>query len=430
VLSLGSSGPAVARTQELLNASGLIPDNLDVDGIFGPLTQRAVTAFQEAQNLEPDGIVGPRTNEALLASADEPIPEQPEAKQAGEPSAFEPFTAVAPPAVPETADSPCPPYTADERQRSRDSGGGRLDFGESGQGLDSALIFDFEPGSATIRPNHQAFLAELVRRFKLGDPSSPIEKINVLEGFTDCVGFAAGKEASTEINASIRTQRAISTKLGFRDAGAKLVNVVATPRAGGAKGGPAGDGTDPASRALNRSVRIALERTPSRPPEFPGPEDSGPGPGLCLNGVQSARWSLTSHVSASAEAGVVGGTSTIFTLKDRDSGRRFIAIFGPAVSGGVSTPFEFQISVPSATDFETTVPVCPGDLDGPALIVTKFSVSVPTPGVPGVGKMSGDIVLAQPTKPAGIDIGSLQVGVGASTGIATGPFVVVESLPF
>jgi hypothetical protein len=123
---------------------------------------------------------------------------------------------------------------------------------------------------------------------------------------------------------------------------------------------------------------------------------------------------------------------TGFVLTDRDSGRRFVAIFGPAVSGGLSTPVEVQISVPSATDFETPTPVCPGDFDGPASIVTKFSASVPTPipGAPPVGKMAGDIILNIPTRPPGIDIGSLQIGFGASTGIAAGPFVVIESLPF
>jgi peptidoglycan hydrolase-like protein with peptidoglycan-binding domain len=36
------------------------------DGIFGPLTARAVTRFQQAHRLVPDGVVGERTWVALL----------------------------------------------------------------------------------------------------------------------------------------------------------------------------------------------------------------------------------------------------------------------------------------------------------------------------------------------------------------------------
>jgi peptidoglycan hydrolase-like protein with peptidoglycan-binding domain len=426
LLGVGSRGEQVADVQRALNALGLGP--LAEDGIFGPLTQATVRDFQQQHELAPDGIVGPQTRSALFATG---APASSEAATGTvEPG---PLAAVAPPtAVPERADTPCPPYTEAERSRSRNSGGGRLDFGQSGERLDSALIFDFEPGSAEVRPTHHAFLREIVDRFKLGDLNAPIERIAVIEGFTDCVGISAGKQASTGFNASIRAQRAINTKLALLDAGARSANVLAEPRAGGEKGGPGDEGANIVeARALNRSVRIVLQAR-SRPDlPFPNPPgDTGPGPGLCLNGVKSKKWSLTSHVSGSAEAGVAGGTLTTFTLRDRDSGRRFGAVFGPALSGGASSPFEFQIAIPSSTDFETDPdPVCPGDFDGRATIVTKFSASAPLPAPP-VGKMSGDIVLPIKTKPLGIDIGSFQVGVGASTGVAIGPFLVVESLPF
>ncbi|MDX1655038.1 MAG: peptidoglycan-binding protein [Candidatus Competibacteraceae bacterium] len=39
--------------------------DMNADGIFGPLTDSAVTAFQRQQGLEPDGIVGPGTRRAL-----------------------------------------------------------------------------------------------------------------------------------------------------------------------------------------------------------------------------------------------------------------------------------------------------------------------------------------------------------------------------
>lgn len=418
LLSVGSTGEAVAEVQRALNSLGLGP--LTEDGIFGPLTQAAVRSFQGSNALEPDGIVGPLTRSALLST---PAP-APEATD----GAVEPLAAVGPPtAVPDRKPTPCPPYTEAERERSRLSGGGRLDFGTSGERVDSALLFDFEPGSAEVRPVHRAFLAEIVDRFKLGDPIAPLQRIDVIEGFTDCVGFSAGEEASKGINASVRAQRAIQIKLALRDAGATFVNVIAEPRAGGAKGGPGDEGANLVEgRALNRSVRIVLQAKNREDPGFPGPPGgSGPGPGLCLNGVKSKNWRLTSHASGSFEAIFVGVTGTVFTLEDRDSGRRFIAVFGPAVSAGFSTPAEIQIAIPSATDFESDPdPVCPGDFDGAAAIVTKFSAPGP------VFKMSGDIVLAAKTKPAGIDIGSSQIGFGGSTGVATGPFTVIESFPF
>ena len=60
--------------------------------------------------------------------------------------------------------------------------------------------------------------------------------------------------------------------------------------------------------------------------------------------------------------------------------------------------------------------------------MTKISV-MPIPGVMDRGVMEGDIILDEPTIPAGIDIGSEQIGFGASTGVAEGTFLVIET-PF
>ncbi|MEZ4434909.1 MAG: peptidoglycan-binding domain-containing protein [bacterium] len=57
-LRLGSSGPAVAAMQGMLNGAGAA---LTVDGAFGPLTRGAVVAFQQAAGLGVDGVVGPLT---------------------------------------------------------------------------------------------------------------------------------------------------------------------------------------------------------------------------------------------------------------------------------------------------------------------------------------------------------------------------------
>lgn len=62
-LAIGSVGPWVDMLQRILFSIGYNPG--PIDGIFGPLTQRAVIAFQIDNGLVPDGIVGPNTWAAI-----------------------------------------------------------------------------------------------------------------------------------------------------------------------------------------------------------------------------------------------------------------------------------------------------------------------------------------------------------------------------
>lgn len=62
VLNRGASGQVVRLLQEKLTAAGF---PTDVDGSFGPATQRSVRAFQTSRGLVADGIVGARTAGAL-----------------------------------------------------------------------------------------------------------------------------------------------------------------------------------------------------------------------------------------------------------------------------------------------------------------------------------------------------------------------------
>jgi len=67
ILRRGMQGESVRQVQERLNVLGASPQ-LNADGIFGPLTEGAVMAFQRRQGLNADGVVGPITWNALGGS--------------------------------------------------------------------------------------------------------------------------------------------------------------------------------------------------------------------------------------------------------------------------------------------------------------------------------------------------------------------------
>ena len=68
ILRRGAQGPEVVRLQERLKAAGFRPGR--ADGRFGPATEAAVMAFQQASDLLADGIVGPVTWRALAGTGD------------------------------------------------------------------------------------------------------------------------------------------------------------------------------------------------------------------------------------------------------------------------------------------------------------------------------------------------------------------------
>lgn len=65
------SGPQVRSLQRRLAALAYYPG--PADGQFGPETQEAVWAFQEAQGLPVTGAVGPRTRHALASPRPPPV---------------------------------------------------------------------------------------------------------------------------------------------------------------------------------------------------------------------------------------------------------------------------------------------------------------------------------------------------------------------
>ena len=69
-ISQGATGSTVRWLQYLL-VRRTLSDN-QIDGIFGPVTKKAVEEFQQSDNLTVDGIVGPITWGALGGDSPEP----------------------------------------------------------------------------------------------------------------------------------------------------------------------------------------------------------------------------------------------------------------------------------------------------------------------------------------------------------------------
>ena len=59
----GTKGPLAAAIQAALCEAG---HSLDIDGEFGPNTEKALREYQEKNGLEIDGVVGPATYAKLL----------------------------------------------------------------------------------------------------------------------------------------------------------------------------------------------------------------------------------------------------------------------------------------------------------------------------------------------------------------------------
>ena len=66
LLNRGDRGPAVAEWQRQLNQ--VRANDIRVDQIFGPVTQRATMDFQRSQGILVDGVVGPQTRQAMRSA--------------------------------------------------------------------------------------------------------------------------------------------------------------------------------------------------------------------------------------------------------------------------------------------------------------------------------------------------------------------------
>ena len=64
-IKLGSHGESVKTLQTLLKSAGY---NLQVDGIFGEITEEIVKLLQKKAGLQADGICGSKTWDSLTSS--------------------------------------------------------------------------------------------------------------------------------------------------------------------------------------------------------------------------------------------------------------------------------------------------------------------------------------------------------------------------
>ncbi|MEU9918826.1 peptidoglycan-binding protein [Streptomyces sp. NPDC051001] len=69
ILAYTHVGPEVAEAQCLLRRAGVSPG--DIDGVFGPKTQRSVEHIQTQHGLVVDGVIGPHTWKALREATPE-----------------------------------------------------------------------------------------------------------------------------------------------------------------------------------------------------------------------------------------------------------------------------------------------------------------------------------------------------------------------
>jgi len=77
-LRLNMQGPSISQVQQRLNELGASPP-LSTDGIFGPLTDAAVRAFQQANSLPQTGVVNTATWNTLFSRNPNPNPISPPA---------------------------------------------------------------------------------------------------------------------------------------------------------------------------------------------------------------------------------------------------------------------------------------------------------------------------------------------------------------
>jgi peptidoglycan hydrolase-like protein with peptidoglycan-binding domain len=413
VLSRGSAGPAVRLVQELLNASGILPEPIDADGVFGPATEAAVVAFQEAMGLSPDGIVGPITDQTLRATAG-PAPgipgggiETPGSTPGSTPGEAPVET---PSGGPPQFASGCK-YNPGEKERSAADPGGTVSPAQTVPNPADARfllsnsfgITGFTQGSADLKARHIEFIAEMTKEFRLDTPE-PSHLVERVVGFTDCVDSFAK-------NVGIRLRRADALRAGLLSQGALEQNL------GHAEASPEGaqvtSGNGERDRASNRAavanmtLRETAKPQPPVPPFEETPDESCERP--------SKKWIFEQKGSAGGGFGAMGQVLT-FHVTNVETGCVHIAEF---VAGGFGAGGGVDVSIPSplpeaADVIELPREVFAFELDGEGgLAFGEASLGVGF----GIGKI---LMLTGPLFGEVIDVGGLQIGEGIEGGVLGG----------
>ncbi|MFQ3634673.1 MAG: peptidoglycan-binding protein [Cyanobacteriota bacterium] len=109
LLQVGDAGPEVTALQQRLAMAGYYQGT--IDGTFGPQTEAAVLAFQQARGLTVDGIAGPATLAALTNAPQAIAPASPASpasspQGSAQPASPPPVTAAPPPVQPAPVEQP------------------------------------------------------------------------------------------------------------------------------------------------------------------------------------------------------------------------------------------------------------------------------------------------------------------------------------
>jgi peptidoglycan hydrolase-like protein with peptidoglycan-binding domain len=71
-LAIGARGQDVERAQTIFVMTKTLGFD-QIDGVFGPVTKNAVTAFQQSEGLSADGVIGDGTWQRMPADPDTPV---------------------------------------------------------------------------------------------------------------------------------------------------------------------------------------------------------------------------------------------------------------------------------------------------------------------------------------------------------------------
>ncbi|MDQ2736710.1 MAG: OmpA family protein [Pseudomonadota bacterium] len=283
-------------------------------------------------------------------------------------------------------------YEPGERQASSSSPGG---VEKTAGGF---LLFNFGVNKTFIKPEHQKVLVDLIARLHLDDPNTETSVIKV-SGFTDGVDVEPK-------NSPLRADRADAVQIFLLGKGADEANV------GTAISTPAGTflapNTTREGRSRNRAVLVELGSVHVDP--IPDP--------VKPKSTKTTKWALQSNLAASPPVKPgVSITTANFILHDRENKKKFLLEF-TGFGGGFGVGFFASVSLPSPTEFETTVPRDVDEFNGGGAI-RSASVGL------GLGFSIGEAQLHVSTVPPQIDIGGFQFSFGADASFVGGQWKVL-----